>query len=369
MSYATEIAPIGNNEARLAELLRLSMRPGGERLLFEALWDPYPPLRHRAAEELAETMSDEVAELAAQVATGTALTSELPAELSVDVRRAAALALRTDSLPQQAQALLVQAAGDEDEVVRYHALLALHRNASEPVLREVTERGLADSDAGVTVVAAQIAAEHRWLDLAPELRAAFGRLEGTDQFQLAVALSEVLELPLQGDGGLRGQPRPLYADEAMVDVLVAGLRDEKTLAAACKALARLRAKRAAVPLRKVMSSFFAHPINRVEAAAALVALGDAEGTRYLEKMLEGRRKDTRGYAIELVARLGLQQYRDRIEALAMSSDYHADTAVLALRNFGDARAFELLREIAQKHPDPDIRELASETSAADGTVD
>lgn len=363
MDYQRDIAVIGNVDARLAELLHQAVKPGGETLLFAAFWDTYAPLRHRAADELANVMSDELAIVVAHVAVGdvppqgalSAARVSIPGPPELDTRRAAALALRTDSLPPSAQDLLIRACGDDDETVRYHALLALHRNAEAETLRRVTERGLADLDAGVAVVAAQIAAEHGWQDLIPHIREVFERLDGKDQFAVAVSMSELVE--------------PVRASEAMVDALLEGLRDEKTIAAACKSLARLRPKRAVMPLRKAMGSFFAHPLNRVEAAAALVAIGDEEGKLHLEKMLDGRRRDTRGYAIELVARLGLEDYRERIETVARSEDYHADTAVLALRNFGDSRAFRLLEDIARTHPNRDIRELAAETSAVDGTLD
>lgn len=353
MNYRDDIAIIGNLDARLAELLHQALRPGGERLLFEAFWDPYAPLRHRAADELADVMSDELALLVARVAVGEDHL-ELPGPVTLEVRRAAALALRTDSLPRAAQDLLLRAVNDPDETLRYHAFLALHRNADPATLRQVTQRGLADIDAGVTVVAAQTVAEYGWTELVPEVLAVFGRVSGTDQFAVAAALSELIA--------------PEHAPAEVIDSLLDGLRNEKTIAAACQALARLRAARAVAPLKRAIGSFLAHPLNKVEAAAALVALGDQDGAAHLEKMLAGRRKDTRGYAIELIARLGLDRYRPQIEAIAQSDDYHADTAVMALANFGDARAFELLSSIARSHPDPDIRELASETSATDGSV-
>lgn len=355
LNYAEDIAIIGNADARLAELLHQALRPGGERLLFDAFWDPYPPLRHRAADELADMMSDELAVLVARVAANVAPRASLPGEITIEVRRAAALALRTDSLPPEAQALLLRAFEDLDETLRYHALLSLHRNADTETLRRVAEAGLGDVDAGVAVVAAQMAAERGWVELVPKTLVVFERLQGTDRFAVAAALSELIE--------------PEAAPEALIDALLDGLHNEKTLAAACQALARLRPQRAVAPLRRTLGSFLAHPLNRVEAAAALVALGDEQGTAYLERMLNGRRKDTRGYAIELIAELGIERFRSRIEAIAQSDDYHADTAVMALANFGDPRAFDLLGDIARTHPDPQIRELAAETSATDGSVE
>lgn len=358
MNYQDDIAIIGNVDARLAELLHQAYGPGGEHLLFEAFWDPYPPLRHRAADELSDIMTDELATLVAEVAAGHEPSARpegaLPAAVTLEVRRTAALALRTDRLPQRAQELLLRAFDDEDATLRYHAFLALHRSAERDALREVTERGLRDVDAGVAVVAAQIAAEYGWRELVGQTVTVFSRLEGTDRFAVAAALSELLE--------------PEQAPGEVIDALLDGLHDAKTLAAACQALARLKARRAASPLKRSMNSFLAHPLNRVEAAAALVALGDPDGAKYLEKMLAGRRRDTRGYAIELIARLGIEQYRPRVEAIAQSDDYHADTAVIALANFGDSRAFELLHDIARTHPNPEIRELAAETSATDGSV-
>lgn len=355
MNYADDIAVIGNGDARLAELLFQAAKPQQTHLLFEALWDTYPPLRHRAAEELAAVMSDELAVTVAQIAAGVKVDAELPAAVTLDVRRAATLALRTEQLPHRAEQLLLRACTDEDDSIRYHALLALHRNATDEVLRGATEDGLKDLDSGVAVIAAQIVAERGWRDLVPQVVELLDRLTGTDRFAVAAAITEVLD-------------KPEDAPATLVDVLLDGLRSPKTLAAACKALARLQAKRAVAPLQRVMSSLTAHPLNKVEAAAALVALDEPEGARYLEKMLDGRRKDAQGYAIELIASLNLDQYRARVEAIARSTDYHADTAVVALAKFGDTRALELLGDIARTHPDPAIRTLAAHTAAADGTV-
>ncbi len=355
MNYQDDIAIIGNADARLAELLHQAMKsPDGERLLFEAFWDPYPPLRHRAADELADLMSDSMALLVARVAAGDLDGLQLPLPVTIEVRRTAALAARTDSLPAGAQDFLLHAFADPDENLRYHVFLALHRNADRDTLHGLTERGLSDVDAGVVVIAAQVAAEYHFEDLISEVLLSFQRLDGTDRFAVAAALSELI--------------KPEAAPAEVVEALLDGLRNERTIAAACQALARIRAQRAVAPLKRAMGSFLAHPLNKVEAAAALVALGDQDGATYLERMLTGRRKDTRGYAIELIATLGLEQYRPQIEAIARSSEYHADTAVMALANFGDSRALELLGQIARTHPDPEIRELAAETSAADGSV-
>lgn len=364
MSYRDQIATIGNSEARLAELLRLATEPGGESLLVEAFWDPYPPLRHRAADTLSKSLSDPMALVVAHLATGelpepTLLAdahATIPGPMTGEVQRTAALALRADALPDQASELLLRAFESDDAGVRYHAILALHRNADPATLHEVAEAGLNDLDDGVAVVAAQLVAEYEWDDLIGRVLDVYERLDGTDQLQIAIALSELLD--------------PTGVPEGMVDALIDGLRNEKTVAASCKALARLKPAKAIGPLRKAMNTMrpLAHPLNKVEAAAALVALGDEDGTRFLEKMLDGRRKDTRGYAIELIVELGLEQYRDQIESIARSDDYHADTAVLALKTFGDSRAFDLLHDIARTHPDPEIRELAAETSAVDGSV-
>lgn len=360
MNYDADIALIGNVDARLAELLYQAAKPGNTHLLFEALWDPYPPLRLRAAEELSAVLTDETAVVVAQIAAGVEVDPaptevQLPAAVTLDVRRAATLALRAEQLPAPVEALLLQAFASDDDTIRYHAMLSLHRQASDDVLKRVAKEALGDLDSGVAVVAAQIVAERQWLDLVPQLTTLLDRLNGTDRFAVGVALSEVLT-------------NPEDASPALVDLLLDGLRSPKTLAAACQALARLRARRAIAPLQRVIGSFTAHPLNKVEAAATLVALDEPDGVNYLEKMLDGRRKDTRGYAITLVARLRLDQFRPRVEAIARSTDYHADTAVIALAKFGDARALDLLGDIARTHPDLAIRELAADTAAVDGTV-
>ena len=84
--------------------------------------------------------------------------------------------------------------------------------------------------------------------------------------------------------------------------------------------------------------------------------------RHFEKVLSGRRKDARGYALELAGKLGLDEFRAAVEAEARSDSYHADTATIALHAYGDKAAHDALKELAKTHPQDEVRKIATALS-------
>lgn len=352
--YAREVATIGNTSARVAELRRLaSTEHAIERVLVPAFEDPYPPLRHTAALETAARMTPELSRELGRITRGETSRFEVDSK-KPGVRAAAALALDVDGISREAFDALAHATlHDIQATVRYHSLMALHRNRSiDPgaelaVVREVLEE---ETDPATIVVACQIAAFEQYDELSASVDRARARLSGNDEFQAVLSLAELSRLGVQ---------IPLDAKAAVTGQLIERLDDEETLAAAAQALADLGISAAERPLEKIVKGWFVHPILKVDAAAALIRLGHQAGMRHFEGVLSGRRKDARGYALRLAGNLGLAAFRKTVEAEARSDSYHADTATIALHAYGDARATETLRELSRNHPQLEVREIAT----------
>lgn len=354
--YQKEVAPIGNTEARLAELRRLaSTAQAVERVLVPAFEDPFPPLRHAAALLVAEKMTAERSQaLAALLGAATTPLFDVDAE-NARVRASVCLALDVEGITTAAyEALCTTVVEDPDPTVRYHAIMAMHRNAAidldqeRGVVVEVLEN---ESDPSVLVIACQIVAFRSYDDLSEAVDQARGKLSGNDAFQAALSLAELAQL---------GAKIPLSTKSAVTGILLERLSDEVTLAAAARALADLDIQAARYPLRKIIKGWFMHPILKVDAAAALIRLGDESGLDYFEKVLNRKRKDARGYALELSGELRLEPFRGRIENEALEATYHSDTAAISLAKWGDERSIEVLRRVQSTHEDPEVRTLASE---------
>lgn len=360
----TRLADISNPKTRLAEF-ELRLREGSEaqvrRTLLEAMADSYPPLRHQAALASAERDDEALDEALRALVVGEPEDAVAQAAaLGVDpgaiptpdaaFREAASLALRTSHNPKTIAALL-HAGTDDSPDVRYQALVSLHElDASGDAFRALVETRLEDDDPEVVVVAAQITAQHGWRDHVSKLVGQWRELEGSDKLQIGLSLAE---LSTQHDA-----PVPDDVLAAITDALIQALEEEETIAAASQALVQLRSERAVDALENVVKRWFAHPILKVEAAGALHELGKASGTAYLEKSLNSSRKDARGYALRLVGRLRISEYFDELDRVARSDDYHADTAVLALADYGGQQARAVLEDVVQKHSDSEVRELA-----------
>ncbi|MFB6264132.1 MAG: HEAT repeat domain-containing protein [Bradymonadaceae bacterium] len=362
MTDRTDPADIANPRARLEELEYRTRHGEGPDLwttLLARLEDPYGPVRSFATGALAERAADELAALArALVEQDTEGVAEATADLGIAADavpapatgvRQSACRILAHSNASYVETVLVTAAADEEPDLRYAALVALHDSGADgPDVRVAVEERLGDDDPEVTVVAAQFAAERGWLDLAADVEAAWHRVSGSNRLQIGLALAE-----LAGGEALARET----ADE-LTDELVAALDDEETVAAACRGLVALGADRAREPLRRLLDRWFIHPLLRCEAAAALVELGDSRGNDYLADALDHRRKDVRGYAVRIVGRLRLEEFADHLDALARSTDYHADTALLALGEWAGEAARETLAKVHDHHDDPDLSRLA-----------
>jgi HEAT repeat protein len=362
------LSEIANPQTRIDEFdLRVRRGSPAElaRTLLEGIGDVYPPLRKRAGRTAADVddraLTDVLSGLAVgdrrvnPVARAHALEDDDVPPPNAPVRQAACLALRGAKDDASLEAL-VAASDDEDADVRYQALVSLHfRAPAEDVLRPIIDERLVDDDSEVRIVAAQIVGDRGWTDYVDDIESMWADATGELHLQLAFVLSD---LASHDNVQLRDATR-----DELVDELIDALSDEETVAAATQALARLDAEQARDELRGVVNGWFGHPLHKVEAAAALVQLGDDQGADYLAKSLDSHRKDARGYAIRLVGKLGLDEYFARLEEKARSDDYHADTAVLALGDFGGESARDALEDIADDHPNDEVRALAQNTLA------
>src|SRR5699024_5330044 len=120
-------------------------------------------------------------------------------------------------------------------------------------------------------------------------------LSGEDRQQLTFSIGELIQSAKLDPHSLASPIRHELIDES-----IAALKKEELTTAATKTLANLDAQEAAPSLIKVLNRLFVHPILRVDAAVALLTLGHPEGEKYLGKALGSKRKDARGYALQII---------------------------------------------------------------------
>lgn len=344
MQNYEELAQIRNSAARAAEFKRIEPTAALS-LLIDALSDPYPALRALAADALSTRMNGELAsDLIAQARNS-----------SPTLRSMICLAL---SGTYHGAEFLKDMATDNDSDVRYAALVGLADYPSESTREIVLERLSVEKDHGVLVVCAQICATHKWAEAGAALTARYQEMgrgifrKNRDRFQLGCVLAELKAAGLKLDDDV--------VDQILRD-LVDNLKSDETASAASQALVSLGDERAVPELIRVTKSFRVHPIHRVEAALALHGLGDKRGFELLSEYASGKRKDARGWALINAGKFQISELRAMIDALAMSSDYHADTALLALRLYGDEDALALVAKVAESHDDAEQRQGAADT--------
>lgn len=347
-----ELSHIANPQARQDELRFRSSKRFDQRLLFDALSDPYPPIRHEAALTLGERLDKELIERLGELLQAPSST--------IEQRRAAALALSQapTALAGLSTKALAAASAHEDADLRYQALVALFETrADDAVLLELLPERIEDGDPEVAAVAAQICAARGFTSLTELVASRRVRLQGPMRLQLTLSVAELLcyqEEP--GDEQLVAQ---------LLEELEAAMRREETSAAAAQWLGRLARKsskreQVAQALIKQLKRWLVHPLFKMEAAVALIELEHPEGVRYISQQLATKRKDTRGYAISVAGKYDLTQFYDEIAQVAASTDYHAETAILALAQYKRPEARQTLERLRHEHPDAECRALASQ---------
>ncbi len=360
---------IPNSSARRDELhhrLESLDRADRVQLLCLALDDPYPPIRHDVAEALQQELDDVLTRFLEHIAAGVEppenITTVLnvPRELLPDrserARIAACVALEASPSPETTLEVIGQLITDESSDLRYQALIAMHHlDPGSSALREAALHALLhDSDSEIVVIASQIAVSNAWADMLPALLEARTRVRGEDRHQVTFSIGELIDA---SDATAKDLPPEIRRD--MIDECIRALRDEPLTAAAARTLANIEAQEATGALHALIDRWFAHPILKVDAAVALLKLGNPRGEKYLSQALGFRRKDARGYALRMVGEHRLKRLFDHLVEVANSQGYHADTATLAIRDFGGERAQSVLANLANSHPDEEIRGLAT----------
>lgn len=361
------LAHVPNPDKRLQELswqLNTIEDPTHrQEYLIACFADQYPPVRQMAARALSQEPPN-AASIAALMSILDDTTPTQPAPFiptpSPQVKLAALAALR--NVPHRPLGpLYTRLSQDGDADIRYQSLVNLfdlHEDLLPEHIEQVLERGLSDSDAEVAVIASQFASERGYCGLIDAIDKRRREAVQGGQLRLQFALAEGRLLSLRDEA----------ASQAIVDELqeefVRGLQNEVASSASGSALVDLalgqgRREMAALPLRKVLNRWFLHPLLKVEAAAQLTRLGDAQGLSYLSDIMDGRRKDARGHAISVAGKLHIEPLYGQVARIAQSGeDYHNDTAILALGNYDTPTARAQLESLSTSHSDEELRELS-----------
>lgn len=363
------LGDIAKPEARLEELEYRLRRVDSDRrvrLLLRRLGDNYPPIRHRVADELAAlyasdglggTTRQALRTFCAGAIRGSdpsmqqandALGIEGPAVSTAAVRQAACRVLSGGD--EQDIDLLRTALEDSEPDVRYRALISLHDLDPASLSESELSRLLADDDREISTVAAQWLAEVGATGSTDAVLDRWRQSRNEDRMSFALAAAELI--------GRHGAEVKAGTRRRLIDALLKALEDERTASAAASALVSMDARQAIEPLKSLLDGWFVHPIIRVQAAAALIELGDNRGLDHLERSLQRNRRDVRGAALRTVGRMQLEGFRSTLEEVARSDDYHADTAVLALAEWGDDRARTTLADIATERSETGPGQLA-----------
>ncbi len=373
---------IPNSDARRQELqhrLRHQDRPARLQLLLLALDDPYPPLRHDVAEAiqvelnhsrgkapLDEALLEFLSATAHAEAPEPAITEALaiPRELlhhqSERARVCSCVALEASFQPRETAQRLAPLLQTEVDDLRYQALITTYRLLGDgEQLRQHVVQALDDRDPEIVVIATQIAVKFGWGDLLPHFLHARARLGGEDRTQITFSIGELID-----SAGLSPDELPPEAHQDLIAECTHALSHEPHTAAAARTLANLNAQQACDDLAKITKKWLVHPILKVEAAAALVDLGHPTGEAYLAKALRSRRRDDRGYALRVIGQRQLDRFFPDLVDTAISDGYHADTATLALADFGGPRARDILRDLSQHHHQLEVQRLARQALSA-----
>lgn len=140
------------------------------------------------------------------------------------------------------------------------------------------------------------------------------------QLEAAIALAEV--------GDRRATP-----------VLLTAIQFRQYRLDAIRALGTLGDPATLDPLRHIMRKFFMPWADRLQAAAALCALNDAEGAQTLMERVNSRRRDERAAAVHFLGESRHPNALDRLTAIVEDrSNPLRDTAIRALGLLGDVRA-------------------------------
>jgi HEAT repeat protein len=153
-----------------------------------------------------------------------------------------------------------------------------------------------------------------------------------------------------------------WHDNRGLPLLIGALAIRELCFMALEALLLLGAPEAVPELKRFFGRRFLHPIERLQAAAALYRSGEPSALDFIRECLTSRKQDERGMAIELWGRLQQPGARDLLEAiLADPDDAQRLDAVRGLEMLNDPRSLALLDRVAA---DPQDEQLAEAARAA-----
>ncbi len=268
-----------NPESRFRALSEIPIdNPDLPAILLRALSDPYPGVRFRAGDRLAEL------DIEPQV-------RDLFADANTKTKQAAMLAFRKEKVEEETQNLVLEYAMSASQSgIRYHALLALHLFGDEDILSSVTKRILEIGDEDAIIIGAQWTAMHQWKNYIPNIVENFESSNSKDfRFQLAISLSKLVDDKSSMPDG-------------SIELIIASVLDDKVSMTACQAIALLDIQSALDTLKRVPFKVFMHELLKVEAAATRAKLGDPEGEKALAKFIEDKREHVSSYACECAGR-------------------------------------------------------------------
>ncbi len=150
-------------------------------------------------------------------------------------------------------------------------------------------------------------------------------------------------------------------DESGVEILLDGLRQRDLCFMALQSLTELGSAEALDGIKAFSRRRFLHPLERLQAAAAMVRCGDESSLAYIENRIESSKPEERGLALELLGRLDVQGALDRLQGvLADPADPQRLDALRGLAALDDRRAEPLIERVAGESDD---KQLAKEAQS------
>jgi HEAT repeat protein len=150
-----------------------------------------------------------------------------------------------------------------------------------------------------------------------------------------------------------------------VPVLVWALGRKELCFMALEALAEIGSPAALPEIRRFFSRWHLHPLERLQAAAALHRCGDDAGTDFLRTKLGSSRPEERGFALELWGKLRMPGALDLLhEVLTDPNDPQRMDAARGLGHLGDPRSLPLLDRLSRQQEDPDLADVAEAAATA-----
>ncbi len=247
---------------------------------------------------------------------------------------------------EAAREAALAAAGAGEGALRYQGLTAAHAlGAQGPGAVAAARAALAGRDGGAAAAAVELLAALGEVALLGEVEAAVGRLRGDEAARATAAWAELA----------RQRPSGAAVPAALLARLQEGSGRLPHGLRLCEALGALGGAEAAACLRGRATGWLTHRLIQAAAAGALVRMGAPEGPGLLRRLMQHRREDARGLAIEQAGRWGGEGFVEELASILRApQDYHADPAALA-RGWIDAPSARAALEAAREDPRAEVR--------------